>query len=125
MRNEDRAAAQRRLDKELRFYRLAARRRNCTQGLLRAVRQALGVQVAEVARTLKINRSVVFGLEESENRGTISLNSMDKVARAMGCKLVYAVVPLGDKTLEEMGEERRWSKRIGESAGEQVSEPAS
>ena len=111
MRNEDRAAARRKLDTELRFYRLAAKRRNCTQWLLRTVRQALGVPVSEVARTLKINRSVVFELEASEDRGTISLNSMNRVARAMGCKLVYAVVPLGEKTLEEMGDERRWSKQ--------------
>ncbi|MGD0096647.1 MAG: hypothetical protein ABSB60_09135 [Terracidiphilus sp.] len=111
MRNEDRAAARKRLDEELWHYRLAAKRRNCTQGLLRSVRQALGVPVSEVTETLKINRSVLFGLEQSEERGTISLNSMERVAAAMGCKLVYALVPLDGKTLEEMGEARRWKKR--------------
>jgi len=54
---------------------------------------------------------LLFGLEQSEERGTISLNSMERVAAAMGCKLVYALVPLDGKTLEEMGEARRWKKR--------------
>ena len=85
MRNEDRNAAQRKLDKELRFYRLAARQKNCTQELLRAVRQALDIPVAEIARTLEMNRSVLFGLEQSEERGTISMMSMERVASAMGC----------------------------------------
>jgi len=113
MRNEDRDSARRKLDKELRHYRLAAMQRNCTQDLLRAVRQALGVPVEEIARTLGVNRSVPLELEQSEGRGTISLNSMERVASAMGCKFVYAIVPLAAKTLERMGEERKWSKRLG------------
>jgi len=120
MRNEDRNAAQRKLDKELRFYRLAARQKNCTQELLRAVRQALDIPVAEIARTLEMNRSVLFGLEQSEERGTISMMSMERVASAMGCKLVYAIVPLSGRTLEEMGEERKWRKRLGEDRGQGV-----
>jgi len=115
MRNEDRNAAQRKLDKELWFYRLAARQKNCTQNLLRAVRQALGIPVEEIARTLGMNRSVLFALEQSEERGTISMQSMERVASAMGCKLVYAIVPLAGRTLEEMGEERKWSKRLGKT----------
>ena len=117
MRNEDRDAARRKLDKELRFYRQAARQKNCTQDLLRAVRQALGVPVAEITRTLGLDRSVLFALEQSEARGTISMKSMERVASAMGCKLVYAIVPLAGQTLEEMAEVRKWSKRLGEDRG--------
>jgi hypothetical protein len=80
--------------------------------LLRAVRRVLGVPVAEITGALGMDRSVLFGLEQSEGRGTISLNSMERVASAMGCKFVYAIVPLGGKTLEEMGEERKWVKKV-------------
>jgi predicted DNA-binding mobile mystery protein A len=117
MRNEDRDSARRKLDKELWHYQMAAKKRNCTQDLLRAVRQALGVPVEEMARTLGVNKSVLFGLEQSEGRGTISLNSMERVASAMSCKFVYAIVPLASKTLEEMGNERKWSKRLGQGTG--------
>src|SRR5271157_2904847 len=91
MRNAERESARRKLDKQLRFYRLAARERNCTQGLRRTVRRALGVPVADMARALGKNRSVVFELERSEGRGTISLKTMDRVASTMGCKFIYAI----------------------------------
>jgi hypothetical protein len=112
MRNEERDSARKRLDKELHFYRLAANRPNCTHDLLRAVRRVLGVPVAEMTKALGMNRSALYGLEDSEGRGTISLNAMDKVASAMGCKLVYAIVPMGGKTLEEMGERRKFMREV-------------
>jgi hypothetical protein len=112
MRDEDRERAQRKLDTELRYYRLAAKEKDCTPNLLRTVRQVLNIPVAELARALEMNPSVLFELELREGRGTISLNSMERVAAAMGCKLVYAIVPLGGKTLEAVGEERKWRKRI-------------
>jgi hypothetical protein len=51
------------------------------------------------------------------------------MAEAMGCKVVYGVVPLNGKTLEELAEERMWrevlgeqgtGRRVSESAGQQV-----
>ncbi|MGP8173160.1 MAG: hypothetical protein ACLP7O_01275 [Terracidiphilus sp.] len=112
MRNAERESARRKLDKELRFYRLAAKERNYTLSLLRTVRRALGVPVAEMARALGKNRSVLFELELSEGRGTISLNSMERVASTMGCKFIYAIVPLGEMTLEEIGDRRKWTKKL-------------
>lgn len=115
MRNAERDLARKKLDKELRFYRLAARQLNCTQDLLRAVRHVLGVPLAEVARGLGVNRSVILRLEQSEGRGTISLNSMERVASAMGCKFIYAIVPLGQKTLEEIADRRKWTKLLADA----------
>jgi hypothetical protein len=31
----------------------------------------------------------------------------------MGCKVVYAIIPQGGKTLEELAESRRWLKEVG------------
>jgi transcriptional regulator with XRE-family HTH domain len=117
MRKEERDLARKKLDKEMRFYRLAARERNCTLELLRTVRHVLGVPLAEVARELGVNRSVILRLEQSEERGTISLNSMERVASAMGCKFVYAIVPLGQKTLEEIADRRKWTKLLADAEG--------
>ena len=113
MREEGRLLARRKLDKELRFYRLAAKQKNPTQDLLRRVRQVLGVPVAEVARKAGINRSVIFRLEESEARGTISLRAMTRVAGALDCNVVYALVPNDGGTLEEMANKRKWGKLLG------------
>ena len=113
MRESERELARRRLDKELRYYRLAGKERRPTQELLRRVRQVLGLRSAEVARAMGVNRSVLFRLEGSEARGTISLRAMTRVAQAMGCQVVYALIPGDGTTLEEMADRRQWKKRLG------------
>jgi hypothetical protein len=60
-----------------------------------------------------VNRSVVFRHEESEARMTISLRAMNRIANAMDCKVVYAVIPRDGGTLEEMAERRKWEKVLG------------
>jgi len=106
-----------RLDVEMRPYRRAAKEKNPTNELLRAVRQALGIPVKEITKSLGIGRSVLFSLEQSEARGTISLNSMERVASAMGCKLVYAIVPRDGETLEGLVERRSWESVTGAAQG--------
>ena len=114
MRAKEREPARMRLDHELRYYRLAGREKRPTQQLLRRVRQVLGLRSSDLAREVGVNRSVLFRLEDSEARGTISLNAMTRVAQAMGCKVVYAVTPRNGLTLQEMVE--RYA-RIGVSPG--------
>ncbi len=101
------------LDKEMRFYRLAGREKNPTSGLLRAVRQALKVPLKEVAGRLEVGESNVFEMEEREEKGSITLRSLGRMAAAMGCKVVYGIIPANGKTLEEMAEERLWRRVIG------------
>ena len=48
----ERKLLRKKLDREMRFYRLAGRQQNPTSGLLRAVRQALKVPLKEVAGRL-------------------------------------------------------------------------
>jgi len=36
----------------------------------------------------------------------------------MGCKFVYAIVPLGEKTLEEIADRRKWTKLLADAEGE-------
>jgi predicted DNA-binding mobile mystery protein A len=113
MRDKERSSARRKLDKELKYYRWAGKEMNPTQGLLRAVRKALGVPAAEILKEVGMSPSVLFRLEQSESRGTISLNGLERVAQAMGCKLVYAIVPREGKTLEELAERRLWEQVLG------------
>ena len=39
------------------------------------------------------NQSTITRLEKSEAKGTISLKSLDVLAAALNCRLVYAIVP--------------------------------
>ena len=119
MRERERNYARKRLDLEMRSYRQAGREKNLTNGLLRAVRQTLNIPVAEIAEKMGVNRSVVFDLEAREPKNTISLKSMSRMAQAMGCKVVYGIVPNGGKKLEDLVEERYLAGLIGTGNREQ------
>lgn len=107
--------AREKLDRELRYFRIAGKKASYFPGWLRRVRQALGVQITEMARELEVNRSVIQRLEKSEDGKGISLRALEKVAGAMECKLVYAIVPRGGKTLMELAEQQRWRRKRGKS----------
>lgn len=109
MREIKRRQAQRSLDAEMRPYRRAGMETNPTNGLLRAVRQALHIPVAEIAKNMGVDRSRVFDMEVQELNNTIKLRTMSRMAEAMGCKVVYGIVPKDGKTLEMIAEERLWA----------------
>jgi len=110
---KERRLARKKLDKEMRPFRTAGREANPTDALLRAARQALGIPVKEIAGKMGLGRSTVNDLEVSERNGTISMRSLGRMAEAMGCKVVYGVVPVKGKTLEDLAEERLWRTVLG------------
>jgi predicted DNA-binding mobile mystery protein A len=65
------------------------------RGWIRAIREALGMSSAQLARRLKVKQPTVVALEQSELKGTIQLATLRRVAEAMNCTLVYALVPNG------------------------------
>jgi len=109
----ERRVARKKLDAEMKAFRTAARQANPTNELLRAVRQALAIPVKEIAEKMGVGRSTVNEFELHEGSGTISMRSLARMAAAMGCKVVYGVVPLNGKTLEDVAEERLWRKVLG------------
>ena len=115
MREKERNLVRKRLDVEMRPFRNAAKEKKPTNGLLRAVRQTLHVPVAEIAEKMGVNRSAIFDLEAGERKNTIRLKSMSRMAGAMGCKVVYGIVPKNGKTLGELAEERLWAAVLGET----------
>ncbi len=62
-------------------------------GWLKAVRGALGLTTRRLAALLKTDMAAVVRMEKREINGAVTLESLDRVARAMGCRLVYAIVP--------------------------------
>jgi predicted DNA-binding mobile mystery protein A len=64
------------------------------KGWIRALREATGVTVREMAKRLgKKGPSLVLSLEKSEADYRITLGSLRDAAGALGCQLVYALVP--------------------------------
>ena len=62
-------------------------------GWVRAVRQALGMSAEQLARRVGVSRATVATLERSEARGRITLASLEKLARGLGCRVAYVLVP--------------------------------
>jgi hypothetical protein len=114
MREKERRLVRRKLDEEMRPFRRAAKEPNPTSGLLRAARHAVGIPLAEVAGKRGVVRSTVLDFELRELEGTITLRSLARMAGAMGCKVVYGVVPMKGRTFEDMAEERLWRRVLGE-----------
>ena len=62
-------------------------------GWIRTVRTALRMSQAELATILQMNQKSLHDLETSEANAKIRLESLEKVANALDCDLVYAFVP--------------------------------
>ena len=63
------------------------------KGWLRAVRNALGMTTMQFARRLGVSQPRIVELEQSEANGTVTLNTLQRAAEALGCRLVYVIVP--------------------------------
>jgi transcriptional regulator with XRE-family HTH domain len=60
---------------------------------LRAVREAFGLTQGWVAERASVKRQSYSQFEAAEERGSISIASLRRMAEAMDCELVYFVVP--------------------------------
>ena len=58
----------------------------------------------QLAKRLNVKQPSIVALEQSEAKGTIELATLRRVAEALDCKLVYALVP--NKPLEQTVRER-------------------
>jgi predicted DNA-binding mobile mystery protein A len=66
-----------------------------SDGWISAVRKSLGMNVSQLAKRLKITKQSAAKLETNEIEDAITLKSLRRVAEAMDCQLVYALVPHG------------------------------
>lgn len=79
------------------------------KGWIRAIREATGVTVRDLAKRLHKAPSVAAHLEGSEAEYRITLGSLRDAADALGCQLVYALVPKSG-SIQELAEERARTK---------------
>ena len=93
--NKARLAAQARshLDERFRDLGPATRYASPVRGWIKAVREALGMSTAQLAKRLGVKQPSVIALQQSEAKGTIELATLRRVAEALDCTLVYALVP--------------------------------
>ena len=93
MRSKDRETARRQLDKRLKNMRNAEEFTRPQRGWVKAIREALGMTTAQLAKRLGVSQPRVVGIEKAEAQGAITLDSLERAAHALDCQLVYALVP--------------------------------
>jgi predicted DNA-binding mobile mystery protein A len=74
-------------------------------GWVRAIRESLSMTQGQLAARLSITRQSIQDFERAESERRITLESLDRLAAGMGCRLVYAVVPI-DASLDELRVQR-------------------
>jgi predicted DNA-binding mobile mystery protein A len=104
MRSDPRQRARQRLDERLVTLKPEERFRAPPKGWIRAIRDALGMTGVQFAKRLHIRPQSVDALEKSEANGAIQLKTLRRVAEALDCTLVYALVP--NTSLEGVVHER-------------------
>jgi len=82
-------------------------------GWIVTYQEAIGMNAPALAERLGVSRNSVYSSIEKEQAGSISVNQLDKMAEAMGGKLVYAIVPReGPVDQTVMVQARKKAKRI-------------
>jgi predicted DNA-binding mobile mystery protein A len=94
----------RHLDKRFGALRPLAKSTRPPKGWLRAIRDALGMTTSQFGRRLGVSQPRIVELEQSEVSGGVTLHTLQRAAEALGCRLVYALVP--DRPLAETVRER-------------------
>jgi hypothetical protein len=79
------------------------------------MRLAAGIPAMRIANSMGFSTKMVFQTERSEQRRTITMEQLGRMARALECDLVYRLVPW-HRSLEgramELVEQELWRKRF-------------
>jgi predicted DNA-binding mobile mystery protein A len=81
------------LDKKLKAWKPLTAFTRPPSGWLRAIRTAMDIPAAYVAKRAQISRPRVLQIEKAEQSEAITLRTLRQLAHAMDCELVYAVIP--------------------------------
>jgi predicted DNA-binding mobile mystery protein A len=97
----------RQLDRALSAFASVRHSARPRAGWLSAIREAQGITLRQVADTLAVTPQAVQRLQLSEANEAISLKSLRQAAEAMGCDLVYALVPRSGNLTDAKADRKR------------------
>ena len=106
--------ARKHLDKRLSQWQPTSELASPPRGWIRAIREAIGMTAAQLAIRLSVSQPRVFALEKSEVSGALTMDTISRVAQALNCTFVYALVP--NTSLEAMVSEQA-QKKVTERLG--------
>jgi predicted DNA-binding mobile mystery protein A len=82
-----------RLDERFRGLGAAERYAPPRAGWIRAIRESLGMSLADLGGRLGVTASTVLSMEKSEQAGTIRLSTLRRAAAALDCTVAYVLIP--------------------------------
>jgi len=72
-------------------------------GWVKAIRGSLGLSIRQLAERVGVGHGSINQLEKREPKKRVTLESLENAARAMDCKVVYAIVPqVSGETLDDI-----------------------
>src|SRR4051812_21779391 len=81
------------IEKKLRSWLNIRAERRPPSGWIKAIRGSLGLSTRQLASRMGSDQANIVRLEEREVSGRATIELLNKAARAMNCKFIYAVVP--------------------------------
>jgi predicted DNA-binding mobile mystery protein A len=82
-----------------------------SEGWIATTRKALGMSAAQLARRLGVTRARISQAERAELSGGVTLKTMQAAAAAMGCRFVYAIVPIEGRAEDVIAAQARRKAR--------------
>jgi predicted DNA-binding mobile mystery protein A len=105
MRAQERKSARRHLDNRLNLLRKDADMlARPPRGWIKAIREALGMTATQLGQRIGVSQPRALAIEKAEADGRLTLETLERAAHALDCRLVYALVPR--EPLETLAEER-------------------
>jgi predicted DNA-binding mobile mystery protein A len=91
--------ARRQLDKRFQSIQASTLFERPVKGWIKAIREAVGMTLEQLGNRMKVSRQQVGSLEQDELKGSVTLVTMERIAHALGCRFVYALIP--ESSLQE------------------------
>jgi predicted DNA-binding mobile mystery protein A len=100
MRYWDKKVVREQLDKKLDSLKTFSSAGMPKQGWIKTIREALGLSARQLGEKTGIDQSRISRLENAEKDGSLKLSSLQKIAKGLNMRFVYAFVP--EESLEQM-----------------------
>jgi predicted DNA-binding mobile mystery protein A len=85
--------AMKQIERRIENLRSIAKDTAVRTGWIRYMRQAMSMTLSTLAKTVGLNPATVQQIEKREIAGKVTIETMRKIASAMDCEFVYALVP--------------------------------
>ena len=80
-----------------------------SSGWIRAIRTAIGMSARQLAERMGVSQQALSRLESKEANDEVTIKTLRRAAEALGCQVVYALVPEGG-SLQDLIEEQALKK---------------